>query len=68
MGIDKNILKYIAKSRHEAIAEAYKSFDCYEVVLKDGWIWDGCYTMFISWTVEELRKDQQLIEREPLEN
>ena len=61
----KNILDYIAKSRHEAIADINHDMDGYDVLLADGWVWDDSYTFFISPTIADLRRDQQRIKFDP---
>ena len=63
---EDRIMKYIAKSRHEGIAIAEKTYEgYYEIVLNPGWVWDGESTTFFSYDVATLRQDQQRIKFDP---
>lgn len=63
---EERIMKYIAKTRHEGIAIAEKTYEgYYEIVLNPGWVWDGESTTFFSYDVATLRQDQQRIKFDP---
>ena len=55
---DRNIMKYIPKSKHEAIYGAWKDSDGYWIMLREGWNADRedweCRTIH-EWTIKDLR-------------